>query len=135
MVDVRLTIRSVLIQCPHHLLIQSDYHDVRANVEFITASHRMGCVGHPFTAVHIRYSDALHVGRATSNTVLDELEEDPVKAAGFIMGASRKPRKTGPSIGASPENPELASGRIWPVKHGCILRNTLWTRTQRGCDF
>src|SRR6202047_4369489 len=45
MVDVRLTIRSVLVQCLHHLLIQSDDHDVWPNVEFIAASHRMRLSG------------------------------------------------------------------------------------------
>ena len=35
MVDIRLTIRSVLVECLQHLLIQSEDHDVWPNVEFM----------------------------------------------------------------------------------------------------
>ncbi len=51
---------------------------------------------------------------------LKELQEDLLKAAGFIVGDSRKTWKTGPSFGASPENPELATRRSWIVEHGCV---------------
>jgi hypothetical protein len=70
----------------------------------------------------------------TSNTVLDELQKDLVKAAGLIMGGFRKTRKTGPAVAARPENPELAAGRSWIVEHGCVSRNKLWTYLQSGCD-
>ena len=50
-------------------------------------------------------SNTLHVGRAAGHAVHEELQEDLVKAAGFIVGGSRKTGKTGPSIGASPEKP------------------------------
>src|SRR6202041_761169 len=135
MVDVRLTLRSVLVKCLHRLLIQSDNHDMWPNLEFTAASYRMGLVRYPFAPAHIGNSNTLHIGRATGHTVLEELQEDLVKAAGFIMGGSRKTRKTGPSIGASPENPELATWRSWIVEHGCVLRNKLWTSLQSRCDL
>ena len=135
MVDVRLTIRSVLVQCLHRLLIQPDNHNVWPNVEFTAASHRMGLVRYPFATVHIGNSNTLHIGRATGHAVLEELQEDLVKAAGFIVSGSGKTRETGPSIGASPENPELATWRSWIVEHGCVLRNKLWTSLQSGCDL
>src|SRR5882762_3882703 len=53
MIDIRLAIRSVMVQCLHHLLIQSDDHDVWPNVEFIATSHRMRLVWHPEAAIHI----------------------------------------------------------------------------------
>ena len=53
MVDIRLTIRSVMVQCLQYLLIQSDDHDVWPNVEFIATSHRMRRVWYPEAAVHI----------------------------------------------------------------------------------
>ena len=98
MVDVRLTIRSVLVQCLHRLLIQPDNHDVWPNVEFTAASHRMGLVRYPFATVHIGNSNTLHIGRATGHAVLEELQEDLVKAAGLIVGGSRKTRETCPPI-------------------------------------
>src|SRR2546427_1681970 len=69
------------------------------------------------------------------HTVLHELQKGLVEATGLLMGSSRTTRKTGPSIRASPENPELAAGRRRPVEHGCILRDKLWTRLHRGCDL
>ena len=53
MVNVSLSIRSVMVQCLHYLLIQTDYHDVWPNVEFIATSHRMRFVWYPEAAVHI----------------------------------------------------------------------------------
>ena len=79
MVDVRLTIRSVLVQCLHRLLIQSDDHDMRPNVKFIAVSDRMRLVRYPFAAIHIRNSDTLHIGRTTGGGVLDE------RAVVFLM--------------------------------------------------
>ena len=51
MIDIRLAIRFVMVQCLQHLLIQSDDHDVWPNVKFIAASHRVGLVWHPEAAV------------------------------------------------------------------------------------
>src|SRR5713226_2953790 len=70
MVDVRLTIGSVLVQCLHRLWIQSDDHDVRPNVEFIAASDRMRFVRYPFATIHIGDSDTLHIRRSTGHAVL-----------------------------------------------------------------
>src|SRR5712691_7922565 len=70
MVDVRLTIGSVLVQCLHRLLIQSDDHDVRSNVEFIAASDRMRFVRYPLATIHIGDSDTLHIRRSTGHAVL-----------------------------------------------------------------
>src|SRR5258707_3092704 len=53
MIDIRLAIRSVMVQCLHHLLIRSDDHDVWPNVEFSAASHRMRLVGHPLATAHV----------------------------------------------------------------------------------
>jgi hypothetical protein len=53
MVDLSLTIRSVVVQFLHYLLIQTDDHDVWPNVEFIATSHRMRLVWYPEAAVHI----------------------------------------------------------------------------------
>jgi hypothetical protein len=53
MVDIRLAIRSVMVQCLHYLLIQTDDHDVWSDVEFSAASQRMRPVGHPLAAVHV----------------------------------------------------------------------------------
>src|SRR5882762_9482401 len=105
MVDVRLTIRSVMVQCLQYLLIQSDDHDVWPNVEFIATFHCMRLVWYPEAAVHIRNSDTLHIGRTADHTVLDELQKHVVKAPGLIMGAFRATRKAGPLIGAGSENP------------------------------
>jgi hypothetical protein len=59
---------------------------------------------------------------------LKELQEDLLKAAGFIVGDSRKTWKTGPSFGASPENPELATRRSWIVEHGCVCATEIGAR-------
>src|SRR5207245_3122184 len=53
MVDIRLAIRSVMVQWLQYLLIQSGDHDVWPNVEFIATSHRMRLVWYPEAAVHI----------------------------------------------------------------------------------
>jgi hypothetical protein len=47
----------------------------------------------------------------TSNTVLDELQKDLVKAAGLIMGGSRKTRKTVPPL-LPPENSDSPLGEV-----------------------
>src|SRR5882672_4735160 len=135
MVDVRLAIRPVLVQCLQHLLIQSNNHDVRPNVEFVAASHRVRLVRQPESTIHIRDSDTLHIGRTTGDTILDELQKDLVKAAGLIMGAGGKARKTGPPIVAGPKNPIFSTRRSWPVEHSCILRNELRASLQSGCDL
>src|ERR1700742_5401782 len=127
MIDVRFTIRSILIQCLQHLLIEPEDHDVRPNPEFIAASHRMRLVKNPFSLIHVRNSDALHIGRASGHAVLIELQKDTVEAAGFIMSGSRKPWKTCPLVGASPKNAELGARRTRPVEHGGISSNKLWT--------
>src|ERR1700756_34516 len=124
-----------MVQCLYYLLIQTDDHDVRPNVELIATSRRMRLVCYPEAAVHIRNSDALHIGRATGHTVFHELQKDLVKAARFIMGSFGTSRKTAPPASAIPENAELAAGRSRPVEHGCILRDKLWTRPHRGCDL
>src|ERR1700730_7961534 len=105
MVGVSLTIRSVLVECLQHLLIQSNDHDVWPKVEFITASHRMRLVGHPFTNIHVRDSDAPHVGRATGKTVLDELQKNLIKAAGLIVRIPRNRREASPFTRSSPMEP------------------------------
>src|SRR5580700_7255435 len=121
-IDIRLAIRSVMVQCLEHLLIQSDDHDVWPNVEFIATSDRVRLVWYPEAAVHICNSDTLHIGRTAGHTVLRELQKDLVEATGIIiMGSSRQTRKTGPLIGAGSESAELAAGRRRPVEHGCIL--------------
>src|SRR5258706_13088979 len=122
MVDVWLTIRPVLVQCLHHLLIQSDDHDVRPYVEFISASHRMRLVRYPLATVHIGNSYSLIIGRTTGHAVFEELQKDLVETTRLIVSALRNTRKAGPRCGASPENAELAAGRRRPVEHGCILR-------------
>src|SRR5882724_5728692 len=134
MVDVRLAIRSVLVQRLHHFLIQSGDHNVWPNVELLAGSDRMRLVRHPFAAIHIGYADAPHIGRAAGHAVLEELQKDLVIAAGLIMGLPRNTWKTGPRTGAGPENPELAAGRSWPVEYGCVSSHKLWTRLQSGCD-
>src|SRR5258708_36625005 len=105
MVDVRLPFRSVLVQCLQHLLIQSNNHDVRPNVEFVAASHRVRLVRHPESTIHTRDSDTLHIGRTTGDTILDELQKDMVKAAGLIMVAGGDALKPGTRNCAGPENP------------------------------
>src|SRR5260370_5071945 len=133
MIDIRLAIRSVMVQSLQHLLIQSDDHDVWPNVEFIAASHRMRLVWHPEAAIHIWNSDTLHIRCTAGHTVLHELQKHLVKAPGLIMGAFRATRNTGPLVGAGSENAELAAGRRRPVEHGCLLRDKLWTRLHHGC--
>src|ERR1700751_1253351 len=124
-----------MVQCLYYLLIQTDDHDVRPNVEFIAPSRLMRLVCYPETAVHIRNSDALNIGRAPGHTVFHELQKDLVKAARFIMGSFGTTRKTAPPACATPENAELAAERSRPVEHRCILRDKLWTCPHRGCDL
>jgi len=53
MIDIRLAIRSVMVQSLHYLLVQTDDRDVWSDVEFSSGSHRMRPVGHPLATVHV----------------------------------------------------------------------------------
>jgi len=53
-------------------------------------------VWHPGTEVHVGDADPVDVRGSPGEAILDPLQEDPIKASGFIMGQSLGPRKTGP---------------------------------------
>jgi hypothetical protein len=134
-VDVRLTIRSVLVQCSHCLLILSDDHDVRPNVEFFAAPRACELFGTHLPPYMYEIPTFCTLGVRPAMLSLTNCRKIWSKQPGSSWAPSGRPGRQVPPIGASPENPELAAGRSWIVEHSCVLRDKLWTCLQNGRDL
>src|ERR1700686_2477510 len=92
-------------------------------------------LGHPFTNKHVRDSDAPHVGRATCETVLDDLQKNLIKAAGLIVRIPRNGREASPFTRSSPKEPVFTSMRRRPIEQCRVLGDEGRTSAQRVGDL
>src|SRR4029077_13054540 len=113
------SIRCVTIQALKFFLMWTDNHQVRANVELMTA----GAIFRRFPSaeIHVRDADALNVRRAAGKAVLNPLQEYRVEAPWLIVRIPRNSRETGPLVRSFAKEPVFASRFGWPVEHSSVL--------------
>src|ERR1700722_6117638 len=89
------TIRWITIDSLKLVLMGTDDHQVRANVELMA---RGTIFRLPGAEIHVRDADAINLRRSASKAVLAPAQEYRVEARWLIVRISRNSRETGPFV-------------------------------------
>src|SRR6266851_9804078 len=103
------SVRWVTIESLKVVLMGTDNHQVRANVELMAG----GAIFRRFPGaeIHVRDADAINVRRAAGKAVLDPAQEYGVEAPWLIVWIPRNSRQTGPFVRSSAKKPVFTSRR------------------------
>src|SRR5260370_31972348 len=89
------TIRWITVDSLKIVLMGTDNHQVRANVELMTGGTIFRL---PSAKIHVRDADAINLRRSAGKAVLHPAQEYRVEAPWLIVRISRNRRKTGPFV-------------------------------------
>ena len=92
---VRHAVRWIMIHSLKIVLMRTDNHQVRANVELMTGGTIFRLPG---AEIHVRDADAINLRCSAGKAVLDPAQEYRVEAPRFIVRISRNSWKTGPFV-------------------------------------
>src|ERR1700739_1530843 len=126
------SVRWITIESPKIVLMGTDNHHVRANVEFMA---RRTIFRLPGTEIHIPNADAINLRRATGKAVLHPAEEYRVEAPWLIVRVTGNSRKTGPFVRSLAKQPVFASRRRGPIEDSRVLGDECGTASQRVRDL
>src|SRR6185436_20615325 len=84
-------------------------------------------VRYPSTDIHICDPDPVDVSRSPCKALPQPLQEDPIKASGFVMGKAGGAGEASPFRRSPAENAvfTIRSGR--PIKNPRVFRNEGWS--------
>src|SRR5690349_15968909 len=93
---VRHAVRCVTIESLKFVLMGTDNHQVRANMELMAG----GAIFRRFPGadIHVRDADAINARRAPEKAVLHPAQKYRVEATWLIVRIPRNPRQTGPFV-------------------------------------
>src|ERR1700758_2292941 len=92
---VRHAVRWIMIHSLKIVLVRTNNHQVRANVEFMAGGTIFRLPG---AEIHVRDADAINLRRSAGKAVLHPAQKYRVEARWLIVRISRNSRKTGPFV-------------------------------------
>src|SRR5580704_8649596 len=106
------SVRCVMIESLKFVLIGTDNHQVRANVELMAG----GAIFRRFPGaeIHVRDTDAINVRRAAGKAVLHPAQEYGVEAPWLIVRIPGNSREAGPLVRSFAKERVFTSRRRWP---------------------
>ena len=125
--DVEHNIRRITIDSLKIVLMGTDNHQVRANVELMAGGTIFRLPG---AEIHVRDADAINLRRSAGKAVLHPAQEYRVEARWLIVRISRNSRKTGPFVRSFAKETVFPSRRRGPIAHSRVLDDECGTASQ-----
>src|ERR1700746_866696 len=126
------SVRWITIESLKIVLMGTDNHQVRANVEFMA---RRTICRLPSAEIHVRDADTIDLRRAAGKAVLYPVHENRVEARWLIVRISRNSWKTGPFARPFAQEPVFPYRRRGPIAHSRVLGDECGTASQRIRDL